>query len=80
MPQEGSCVVLRKLGVPEVLVDIIKSFHDDMKARIRLGQTLLEEINVNNGLCQGCTMVPIATLFNLYAGVYQGGFPLNFTQ
>jgi len=53
------------LGVPEVLVDIIRSFHDDMEARVSLNHLLLEEINEKNGLCQGYTMAP--TLFNLYA-------------
>jgi len=63
VPREGLWRVLNKLGVPEVLVDIIRSFHDDMEARISLNQSLLEEIKVNNGLCQGCTKAP--TLFNL---------------
>jgi len=53
------------LGVPEILVDIIRTFHEDMEARIRLDQDLLEEIDVNNSLRQGYTMAP--TLFNLCA-------------
>ena len=56
---------LKKLRVPEVLVCIIKSFHTNMRARVRVDGELLEEIEVNNGLQQGCTMAPI--LFNLYA-------------
>ena len=51
----------------DLLVDIVRSFHINMEARIRVDGELLEEIKVNNGLRQGCTMVP--TLFNLYAGV-----------
>ena len=46
---------------------IIRSFHDDMEERIILDQTLLEKINVNYGLHQGCTMAP--TPLNLYACV-----------
>ena len=53
-------VALKKLGVPDLLVDIIR-------ARVRVDGELLEEIEVNNGLRQGCTMAP--TLFSLYAGV-----------
>ena len=60
VPREAMWMVLRKMGVPEVLVEIVQSFHSDMKARVRL-----EEIEVNNGLRQGCTMAP--SLFNLYA-------------
>ena len=54
-----------KMGVPEVLVEIVQSFHSDMKARVRLEGELLEETEVNNCLRQGCTMAP--SLFNLYA-------------
>ncbi len=57
-------MVLRKMVVPETLVEIIKSFHSDMKAKVRL-EDEEEEIEVTNGRHQGCTMVP--SLFNLYA-------------
>ena len=54
-----------KLGVPEVLINIVRSFHENMTVQIRLGGELLEGIDVNNGLRQGCTIAP--TLFNLYS-------------
>ena len=57
-------LALRKLGVPEVTINLIKSFHLGKKAAIRLEGTLLEEIEVENGLRQGCCMAPV--LFNLY--------------
>ena len=57
-------IALEKLGVPESVVDLVKFFHEDMKARVRVDGELLE---VTNGLRQGCRMAP--TLFNLYAGV-----------
>ena len=60
-------VVLRKHGVPDLLVDIIRSFHTSMEARIRVDGELLDQIEVNNDLRQGCSMAP--TLFNLHAGV-----------
>ena len=41
---------MRKLGVPEVLVEIVKSFHDGMEARVRVGDKLLDEIEVRKGL------------------------------
>ena len=40
-------------------------FHQDMQAQIQMNGTLLEEIDVTNGLRQGCCMAPV--LFNLYA-------------
>ena len=65
VPREAMWMVLRKMGVPEVLVEIVKFFHKDVKARVRLEGELLEEIEVNNGLRHGCTMAP--SLFNVYA-------------
>ena len=64
VPRAALWRVLAKLGVPEVLVSVIRSFHVDMSASIRIGGELLEPIAVGNGLRQGCTMAPI--LFNLY--------------
>ncbi len=65
VPWEAMWIVLRKMGIPEVLVDIVKSSHKDMKAKVRLEGEELEEIEVTDGLRQGCTMAP--SLFNLYA-------------
>ena len=67
VPREALWTALRKLGVPDALVDIIRSFHISKKARIWVDGELLEEIKVNNGLRQRCTMA--LTLFNLYASV-----------
>ena len=41
---------LGKLGVPDQTVQLIRSFHQDMNAQIRLDGTLLEAIDVANGL------------------------------
>jgi len=54
-------IALRKLGVPESSVQLIRSFH---KAKIRLNGEALDTIDAQNGLCQGCCMAPM--LFNLY--------------
>ena len=48
-------------------MDTIKSFHTGMQTKVRIDGQLLDEIEVNNGLRQGCTMAP--SLFNLYACV-----------
>ena len=65
VPREAMWMVLKKLGVPDVLVEIVMSFHSNMQVRVRVDGELLEEIEVTNGLGQGCTMAP--TLFNLFA-------------
>ena len=69
VPCEALWVVLKRLGVPDTLIDIVKSFYEEMEAKIRLDQKLLEEIEVNNGSRQGFTLAP--TLFNLYACAVQ---------
>ena len=65
VPRAAMWMALRKLGVPDTTVELIRSFHCDMEAQIRLNDTLLEPIEVNNGLRQGCCMAP--ALFNLYS-------------
>ena len=67
VPRAALWLALLKVGVPETLVELGKSFHDHMKASVRVDGELLEEFEVTNGLRQGCTMAPI--LFNLYACV-----------
>ena len=39
--------------MPEVVVQLVRSFHTDMKAKIRLDS----EISIENGLRQGCCVV-----------------------
>ena len=48
VPREALWIALQKLGVPDILVDIIKSFHTDMQSCVRIDGQLLEEIRVNN--------------------------------
>ena len=53
--------------MPDILIDIIRSFHDNMNASIRVDGELLEENEVSNVLRLGCSMT--TTLFNLYVCV-----------
>ena len=62
VPREALWLALLKLGVPEALVEIVRSSHDNMKASVRVDGELLEEFEVTNSPHQGCTMAP--TLFN----------------
>ena len=65
VPRTALWYALKKLGVPDLAIDIIRSFHEGMRAKVSINGELLEEIKVRNGLRQGCTMAPV--LFNLYA-------------
>ena len=44
--REALWIVLQKLGVPTETVQLIRSFHQNMKAKIRLDGCLLEQIDV----------------------------------
>ena len=65
VPRAAMWRALEKLGIPKYIINIIRSFHDGMTARMRVNGELTEEFPVENGLRQGCTLAP--TLFNLYA-------------
>ena len=54
VPRQAMWMVLRRLEVPDVLVSLIESFHQDMQARIRLEGELMDPIDMRNGLRQGC--------------------------
>jgi hypothetical protein len=64
VPREGMWLVLRRFGVPESLVKVIRSFHDGMQAAVKLGGELSDPFEVLQGLRQGCVMSPV--LFNMY--------------
>ena len=64
VPRQAMWKTLRKYGVPPVMVEVIKSLHDNMKAEVMVNGDTSPPIQVNNGLRQGCTIAP--TLFNLY--------------
>ena len=65
VPCKALWCALEKLVVPDLVIDIIRSFHEGMMARVCMnGELLAEDIKVENGLRQGCTMASV--LFNLY--------------
>ena len=58
--------VLRRYGVPEVLISVIKNFHDGARARVRVDGILSEVFELNTGVKQGSVLSP--TLFNIFLG------------
>ena len=67
VPRAALWAVLLRLGVPEKLVSIIRAFHKDMETCLHIDGRLLDPLEVQNGLRQGCSMAPV--LFNLYMAV-----------
>ena len=49
------------------MLSIIKSFHGDIEAIVRVGDADTHRFEVRDGLRQGCTMAP--TLFNAMVSV-----------
>ena len=64
VPKSALWCVLEKCGVPPVMLSVIRSFHDGMKAEVRAGIRTTGSIVVKNGLQQDCTLAP--SLFNVY--------------
>lgn len=61
--RKGLWAILTKLGCPPKFVQIIKSFHDGMMARIVENGEVSDPFPVTNGVKQGCVLAP--TLFSL---------------
>ena len=64
VPRQALWKVLETYGVPEKMLNVVKSFHEGMHAEVTVGSTVTDRFEVRNGLRQGCTLAP--TLFNIY--------------
>ena len=63
LPREAMWMILSKYGVPEKLISIIRSFHNNMQAEISINDDVAH-VTVSIGLRQGCVLAP--TLFILF--------------
>ena len=59
--------LLGKIGCPCSLVNIIRSFHDDMPASVIDSGASSKSFAVTNGVKQGCVLAPL--LFNIFFSV-----------
>ena len=64
VPRQVLWKVLEKYGVPTKMLNVVKCFYEGMHAEVRVGSTVTEMFEVQNGLRQGCNLAP--TLFNIY--------------
>ena len=62
VPREALWQVLEKFGVPPVLLAVIKSFHVDMRAAVRVKGSCSDSFAVRNGVRQGCTIAPVLSI------------------
>ena len=60
--------VLARFGVPQIMILIIRHFHDSMRACVRLDDRVCSRwFAVEQGLRQGCVLALL--LFNIFAAV-----------
>ena len=64
IPRSPLWHMLEKYSIPPILLSIICSLHDGMKAEVTVDGNLTLDFEVCNGLRQGCVIAP--SLFNLY--------------
>ena len=56
--------VLESIGCPPLLLQLVISFHEDMKACVQYDGSTSEYLDVRSGVKQGCVLAP--TLFGIY--------------
>ena len=56
VPRAALWCALRKYGVPDVMIELVRSLHDGMTATVTVGGGKSEPFSVQNGLRQGCTI------------------------
>ena len=62
--RQGLWAILEKVGCPPLFVNLIRSFHDDMKVQVREGSERSPAFGVTSGTKQGCVLAP--TLFSIF--------------
>ena len=62
--RDGLWAMLAKIGCPELFIDLIRSFHDDMTVKVRDGGERSKPFKVTSGTKQGCVLAP--TLFSIF--------------
>lgn len=60
-------LVLRKVGCPPVLLDLIIAFHHEMKSTVQFEGNISQPFSVCSGVKQGCVLAP--TLFGIFFSV-----------
>ena len=53
VPRDALWKVMGKTGVPPTMLEVVKSFHDGMRADAQTGKSSTDSIEVKNGLKQG---------------------------
>ena len=54
--RNGLWAMLAKIGCPELFINLIRSFHDDMTVKVRDGGERSKPFKVTSGTKQGCVL------------------------
>ena len=66
----GLWMLLHRVGFPEKVINIIRSFHDGMQARVVDGGLESAPFDVDNGVKQGCVFAPLLFSIVMAAVIY----------
>ena len=64
--REALWMILQNLGVPERIINLLCSFHQVMHHRTKINGSILEQIDLNNGLRQGWCMSSLYTFLLIF--------------
>ena len=65
--RDGLFKILLKIGCPPRLLNIIRSFHEEMKGTVVFDGSIADSFDIQTGVKQGCVLKP--TLFGIFSTV-----------
>jgi hypothetical protein len=65
--RDGLFKILEKIGCPQKLLNIIVSFHKDMKGIVQFDGNTSQPFDIRSGVKQGCVLAP--TLFGIFFAI-----------
>ena len=68
--REALFTILKKVGCPPILLDLTKSFHENMQGTAQVNGLISAPFPIVNDVKQGCVLAP--TLFGIYFSVILG--------
>ena len=70
--------ILRRIGIPPKLVELIRQMHEGAQAKVRIDGELSEPFMLKNGLKQGSVLSPL--LFNIYMGAIMANVERRYNE
>ena len=65
--RDGLFKMLPNIGCPPQLLNIIRSFHEEMKGTVVFDGSISDPFDIQSGVKQGCVLAP--TLFGIFFAV-----------